>query len=71
MLFMAEMEVRLPPDMPADRPAEIVNFLDLADDLVVSPPEIRDGRAATSGAAGIGIEIDEERLQRYRVDREA
>ena len=55
----------------AGRPAEIVNFLDLADDLVVSPPEIRDGRAATSGAAGIGIEIDEERLQRYRVDREA
>jgi L-alanine-DL-glutamate epimerase-like enolase superfamily enzyme len=52
----------------ADRPAEFVNFLDLADDLVVGPPEIRDGRAAAPDAAGIGVEIDEERLQRYRVD---
>ena len=52
----------------ADRPAEFVNFLDLADDLVVAPPEIRDGRAAAPDAAGIGVEIDEERLQRYRVD---
>ena len=52
----------------ADRPAEFVNFLDLADDLVVGPPEIRDGRAAGAGRAGIGVEIDEERLQRYRVD---
>ena len=45
-----------------------MNFLDLADDLVVGPPEIRDGRAAAPDAAGIGVEIDEERLQRYRVD---
>jgi L-Ala-D/L-Glu epimerase len=52
----------------ADRPAEFVNFLDLADDLVVAPPEIRDGRAAAPHAAGIGVEIDEERLRRYRVD---
>ena len=51
----------------AGRPAELTNFLDLADDLVVGPPEIRDGRAAAPDAAGIGVEIDEERLQRYRV----
>jgi L-Ala-D/L-Glu epimerase len=52
----------------AGRPAEMTNFLDLADDLVVRPPEIRGGRAAVPDAAGLGVEIDEERLQRYRVD---
>jgi L-Ala-D/L-Glu epimerase / N-acetyl-D-glutamate racemase len=53
----------------ARQPAEITNFLDLADDLVVCPPEIRDGRVAAPRAAGLGIEIDDERLERYRVDR--
>ena len=53
----------------AGRPAEITNFLDLADDLVVAGPEIRAGRAAVPTAPGLGIEIDEERLQRYRLDR--
>jgi L-Ala-D/L-Glu epimerase len=53
----------------AGQPAEMTNFIDLADDLVVRPPEIRDGRAAVPGAAGLGLEVDEERLQRYRVDR--
>lgn len=52
----------------AGQPAEIANFLDLADDLVVRPPELRDGRAAVPDAAGLGVEIDEERLARYRVD---
>ncbi|MBV8946566.1 MAG: hypothetical protein JOZ95_14170 [Solirubrobacterales bacterium] len=53
----------------AGQPAEIANFLDLADDVVIAPPEIRDGRAAVSAAPGVGIEVDEERLARYRVDR--
>lgn len=53
----------------ARQPAEITNFLELADDLVVCPPAIREGRVAAPGAAGLGIEIDDERLQRYRVDR--
>jgi L-alanine-DL-glutamate epimerase-like enolase superfamily enzyme len=52
----------------AGQPAEVTNFLDLSDDLVVSPPEIRDGRAAVAESAGLGIEVDDERLQRYRVD---
>ena len=34
----------------AGRPAEITNFLDLADDLVVTAPEIRDGRVAAPTA---------------------
>ena len=52
----------------AGQPAEITNFLDLADDLVVTAPRIRDGRAAVPAAPGLGIEVDDERLQRYRVD---
>jgi L-Ala-D/L-Glu epimerase len=53
----------------ASQPAEIANFLDLADDLVVSAPEIFDGRAAVGLAPGLGIEVDEDRLERYRLDR--
>ena len=52
----------------AGQPAEMTNFLDLADDLVVCPPDIRDGRAAVPDAPGLGVAVDEERLQRYRVD---
>jgi L-Ala-D/L-Glu epimerase len=52
----------------AGQPAEIANFGDLADDIVVHPPEIRGGRAAVPDGAGLGVEIDEERLRRYRVD---
>ena len=36
----------------AGQPAEITNFLDLADDLVVAAPEIRDGRATVVARAG-------------------
>jgi L-Ala-D/L-Glu epimerase len=53
----------------AGQPAEITNFLDLADDLVVAGPEIRAGRATVPATPGLGFEIDEERLQRYRLDR--
>jgi L-alanine-DL-glutamate epimerase-like enolase superfamily enzyme len=53
----------------AGQAAEITNFVDLADDLVVAPPEVRDGRAPVSSAPGLGLELDEERLQRYRLDR--
>jgi L-alanine-DL-glutamate epimerase-like enolase superfamily enzyme len=52
----------------AGQPAEMTNFVDLADDLVVCPPDIRDGRAAVPDGPGLGVEVDEERLQRYRVD---
>ena len=48
----------------AGRPAEVTNFLDLADDLVVAGPEIRNGRAAVPDR----IKVDEDRLQHYRLD---
>jgi L-Ala-D/L-Glu epimerase len=52
----------------AGQPAEITNFLDLADDLVVTTPEIRAGRVTAPTAPGLGVEIDEDRLTRYRLD---
>ncbi len=52
----------------AAQPAEITNFLDLADDLIVRPPEIANGRTAAPGAPGLSVEVDEERLAHYRVD---
>ena len=53
----------------AGQPAEITNFFDLADDLVVAAPQVRDGRAAVPAAPGLGLEVDEDRLARYRLDR--
>ena len=53
----------------AAQPAETANFLDLADDLVVMAPEIRGGRVSVPAAPGLGFEVDEDRLERYRLDR--
>jgi L-alanine-DL-glutamate epimerase-like enolase superfamily enzyme len=52
----------------AGRPAEITNFLDLKDDLLAVPPDVRDGRVAVSAAPGLGVEVDEAKLTRYRLD---
>ena len=51
----------------AARPAEATNFLDLADDLLAEPPEIRAGRIAPRPLPGLGIEVDEDRLDHYRL----
>lgn len=51
----------------AGRPAEITNFHDLADDIV-APPAVRDGRATVPSAPGLGVELDDERLQHHRTD---
>jgi L-alanine-DL-glutamate epimerase-like enolase superfamily enzyme len=53
----------------ASRPAEVTNYLDLSDDLVADGLEVRDGRAAVPTAPGLGAEIDEDALERYREDR--
>lgn len=51
------------------RPAEVANFRDLAGDLLVAAPEIRDGRVRVSDAPGFGADLDDERLDHARVDR--
>lgn len=48
---------------------ELSNFLDMSDDLLTEPLQIRDGYLHRSSAAGIGVEIDPDKLAHYRLDR--
>lgn len=50
------------------RAGELSNFLDMADDLLTEPLEIRDGELVVRPGAGLGVEIDPEKLDRYRTD---
>ena len=50
------------------RPAELTNFLELSDDLLAEPLVIADGALRSTDAPGLGVEIDEEKLARYRLD---
>lgn len=50
------------------RAGELSNFLDQTDDLLAEPVEIRDGTIRVRQGPGLGIEIDEAKLARYRVD---
>lgn len=52
----------------ARRPAELTSGHGYADDLV-EPLAIEDGGARLSEAAGLGVDVDEARLERLRVDR--
>jgi L-alanine-DL-glutamate epimerase-like enolase superfamily enzyme len=52
----------------AKRPAEVMNYTDLADDILAGPIVVRDGRIAAPAAPGLGIEIDEDKLSHYRLD---
>ncbi|GAA3547513.1 mandelate racemase/muconate lactonizing enzyme family protein [Kribbella ginsengisoli] len=48
---------------------ELSNFLDMADDLLTEPLEIRDGLLRVREAPGLGIDIDASKLAHYRTDR--
>lgn len=50
------------------RAGELSNFLDMADDLLAEPLTIRDGVIRVREAPGVGAEIDEDKLARYRQD---
>lgn len=50
--------------------AELSNFLDMADDLVTEPLVISGGTIAAPTVPGVGVAIDEDKLSRYRLDRE-
>jgi L-Ala-D/L-Glu epimerase len=55
--------------LTARRAGELSNFLDMTDDLLTEPLQIVDGTLAVRPGAGLGIEIDEDKLTRYRQDR--
>jgi L-alanine-DL-glutamate epimerase-like enolase superfamily enzyme len=47
--------------------AELSNYLDMADDLVVNPLKIENGEMTVSSLPGVGIELDEQKLNHYRL----
>jgi L-alanine-DL-glutamate epimerase-like enolase superfamily enzyme len=47
---------------------ELSNFLDMSDDLLTEPLRIVGGELVVRPGAGLGVEVDEEKLRRYRVD---
>ena len=51
------------------RAGELSNFLDMSDDLLVEPLQIRDGELCVSSGAGIGFDVDPDKLAHYRTDR--
>jgi L-Ala-D/L-Glu epimerase len=51
------------------RAGELSNFLDMTDDLLTEPLTISGGELAVRPGPGTGIDIDPEKLARYRQDR--
>jgi len=47
--------------------SEVTGFLDLVDDLLVEPPKIENGIIRLSDRPGLGIQVDEAKLKRYRI----
>lgn len=47
---------------------ELSNFLDMSDDLLAEPLVIQDGVLCVRPGAGIGVQIDPDKLARYRTD---
>lgn len=50
------------------RAGELSNFLDMTDDLLAEPLQIRQGRLRVREAPGLGAEIDADKLAHYRTD---
>jgi L-alanine-DL-glutamate epimerase-like enolase superfamily enzyme len=53
----------------AGNPVEATSFLDLADDILINRPTIRNGRMSPPGLPGIGAQIDEDKLRYFAVRR--
>lgn len=50
------------------RAGELSNFLDMSDDLLTEPLQIRGGELAIRPGAGLGVDIDPDKLAHYRQD---
>jgi L-Ala-D/L-Glu epimerase len=51
------------------RAGELSNFLDMSDDLLAEPIAIQDGRIGVRDVPGVGADINEDKLARYRQDK--
>jgi L-alanine-DL-glutamate epimerase-like enolase superfamily enzyme len=52
----------------SQRPAELTNFLELSDDILTVPLKITEGELRAGDKPGLGIEIDESKLKKFRID---
>lgn len=50
------------------RAGELSNFLDMTDDLLTEPLRIRGGELTIRPGAGLGVDLDPDKLERYRQD---
>ncbi|GGB37691.1 muconate cycloisomerase [Flexivirga endophytica] len=56
-------------ELTSRRAGELSNFLDMSDDLLAQPLQINGGQLVVPPGPGLGIDIDENRLQHYRLDK--
>lgn len=56
-------------ELTSRRAGELSNFLDMSDDLLAAPLCIRDGELHVPPGPGLGVQIDPDKLHRYRTDR--
>jgi L-alanine-DL-glutamate epimerase-like enolase superfamily enzyme len=56
-------------ELTARRAGELSNFLDMSDDLVVEPLEIRNGTLPVPAGVGLGVDVDADKLAHYRTDK--
>jgi L-Ala-D/L-Glu epimerase len=55
-------------ELTSRRPGELSNFLDMTDDLLAEPLDIRGGQLVARSGPGLGAAIDPDKLARYRQD---
>lgn len=55
-------------ELTSRRPGELSNFLDMTDDLLAEPLEIRNGELLVRPGPGLGAVIDPDKLAHYRQD---
>jgi L-Ala-D/L-Glu epimerase len=55
-------------ELTSRRAGELSNFLDMSDDLLAEPLQIKNGTLRIREGAGLGIDIDEDKLAHYRQD---
>lgn len=65
---MTHLGMVLPEGAPESLPCDILSVFLYEDMLVREPPDVVAGRATPSTAPGLGVELDEERLEHYRVN---
>ncbi len=55
-------------ELTSRRAGELSNFLDMTDDLLADPLEIRGGQLVARSGPGLGVVIDPDKLAHYRQD---